>query len=82
MLFILRIEQREEYRVVSESRPLVDAVREMDASLTAMVSSARGYDLTRNTAFQQQYDDAVRSFDTAFEEARRRAVDINDKKNV
>ncbi len=78
VLFTLRMEQRQEYRVVRESRPLVDAVREMDGSLSSLVSAARGYDLTSQTSFLQQYDDAARAFSTARTVARERATDPRD----
>jgi len=61
---ILQIEQRLEYRIVQESRPLLDGVRGMSASLSDMSSAARGFLLTNQTLFVQQYDDAVREFET------------------
>ncbi|MBV9475778.1 MAG: GAF domain-containing protein [Acidobacteria bacterium] len=64
-LAVLRMEQRQEYQIVQQSRPYLDAVREMDDSLTTMVSATRGYVLTGQTQFTQQYDDAVRSFQKA-----------------
>lgn len=68
-LAVLRMEQRQEYQIVQQSRPYVDAVREMDDSLTTMVSATRGYVLTGQTQFTQQYDDAVRSFQKAESQA-------------
>ncbi|HEX7828576.1 MAG TPA: ATP-binding protein [Thermoanaerobaculia bacterium] len=76
---VLRVEQRQEFRVVSESRPLVDSVREMDAAIATMISAARGYDLTGETSFEQQYYDAARAFGTALTSARERASDQRDK---
>lgn len=66
---VLRMEQRAEYRIVEESRPLLDAVRTMDESLGTMVSASRGFVVTEQTAFAQQYDDAVREFERAAEQA-------------
>jgi PAS domain S-box-containing protein len=74
-LAILSMEQRQEYQVVQQERPLLDAVRDMDESLSSMVSAARGFHLTGQTAFLQQYDDAARSFDTAEETALQRVTD-------
>ena len=41
-LSVLRMEQKNEYEVIEQSRPLLDSVREMDESLATMVSAARG----------------------------------------
>jgi PAS domain S-box-containing protein len=77
-LYVLRAQQRQEYRVVQEARPLLDSVDLMDDALLSMVSAARGYDLTNQTAFLQQYDDAARQFATARTMARDRATDPRD----
>ena len=61
---VLLMEQRSEYLMVQRSRPLFDAVRKMDESLLVMVSAARGYLTSEQSLFVQQYDDAVRTFDT------------------
>lgn len=79
---IVRMEQRQEHRIVQESRPLLDAVRAMDESLTQMVSASRGYLLNRQTSFQQQYDDALRTFATAEATAVERAKHPRDKQVV
>jgi len=63
-IVVLQMEQRNEYEIVQQSRPLIDAVRKMDESLLTMISAARGYILTGQTAFQQQYDDSVRQYGT------------------
>lgn len=64
-LSILRMEQRLEFRIVQESRPLLDSVRAMDEALSTMVSASRGYLLTGQTAFIAQYDEAARDYDKA-----------------
>ena len=64
-IFILQDEQGQEVRVIQKWRPLLDGVRTMDESVVTMVSSSRGYLLTAETQFIQQYDDAVRDFETA-----------------
>jgi PAS domain S-box-containing protein len=76
---VLQMEQRNEYVIVQESRPLLDAVRTMDDSLAVMVAASRGYVLTGQTAFVQQYEDAVREFGTAEEQAVERAKDKRDR---
>ncbi|MGZ8709444.1 MAG: PAS domain-containing protein, partial [Thermoanaerobaculia bacterium] len=65
---VLQIEQRQQF--AAEWRPLLDTVRVMDESLATMISAARGYVITGETAFKQQYDDASRNFDTAASRAR------------
>ena len=60
---ILQLEKQQEFRVIDESRPLLDGVRQMDEELMAMVSAARGYVLSRETQFNESYDQAARSFE-------------------
>lgn len=77
-LSILQREQEQEMLIVQQYRPLIDTVRTMDEALTVMVSAARGHVITGDTAFEQQYDDAVRNFDTAALEVRELAKDPRD----
>jgi PAS domain S-box-containing protein len=81
-IFILRMEQRQEFAVVQESRPLVDAVRLMDDALSRMLSASRGFMLTQQTAFLQQYDDAIRDFDKGESLAVDLATDDRDMRLV
>lgn len=60
---ILQLEKRQEYRILEESRPLLDAVRQMDRDLISMISAARGYVLTSQTQFTEAHDQAARSFE-------------------
>jgi PAS domain S-box-containing protein len=76
---VLRMEQRQEYVVIQQSRPLVDAVREMDGALNTMVSASRGYLITRDNAFRQQYDDAVREFDKEKSQAEAQLDNARDR---
>lgn len=62
-LLVLQRQSREEYLMVQVSRPLLDSVRNMDEKVLVMVSAARGYVLTHQSQFLQQYDDAVGAFD-------------------
>src|SRR5215203_932177 len=78
---VLQLEQGREY-AITESRPLLDAVDTMDESLTTMVSATRGYVLSGQTAFEQQYEDAVREFNTAQEFAIEHAREERDRKDV
>lgn len=79
---VLQMEQRNEFVLVQQSRPLLDAVDTMDESLSTMVSAARGYTLNRQTAFEQQYEDAAREFNTAQEFAVEHVRDGRDSKDV
>ena len=72
---ILQSQRRQEYRIVQSSAPLIDAVNAMDDAVTRIVSAARGYQISRQTAFQQQYDDAVRDFEKASLTANQLAAD-------
>lgn len=78
-LSVLRMEQRQEYAIVREQRPLLDASEAMDGAIAAMISASRAYLLSRQTAFTQQYDDAVRNFDKAASMARETATDPRDQ---
>jgi PAS domain S-box-containing protein len=79
---ILQMEQKNEFRIVQESRPLLDSVRGMDVALAAMSSAARGYVITNQTAFVQQYDDAVREFETEAQRAVAASDDPRDGRLV
>jgi PAS domain S-box-containing protein len=79
---VLQMEQQQEIRIVQKWRPLVDTVRSMDESVAIMVSASRGYVLTGETAFVQQYDDAVRNFDTARVRVRDLEKNVRDQKLI
>ncbi|HYK00203.1 MAG TPA: ATP-binding protein [Thermoanaerobaculia bacterium] len=74
----LRMEQRNENLIIRESRPLLDAVRSMDEAMLTMVSASRGYEVSEQTAFEQQYDDAARQFNTSAALAVERAGDRDE----
>jgi PAS domain S-box-containing protein len=77
-IVILRIEQRHENEIIREERPLLDAVRMMDEAIATMVSSSRGFTISGQTAFEQQYADAVRTFGTGLSLATERARNPKD----
>ena len=79
---ILNSERRQEYVVVQATEPLLDAVRNMDDSLDTIVSASRGYVLTGETQFLQQYDDAVRLFNKNKTFAAQQAVDPTDASTI
>ncbi|HEX9407004.1 MAG TPA: CHASE3 domain-containing protein, partial [Thermoanaerobaculia bacterium] len=62
-VLILQAGKRQEYGIVHGSEPLIDAMQQMDQDIVVMLGSSRGYLLTQQTQFLQQYDDAVRDFD-------------------
>ena len=61
-LSILDAVHQQRRQLVDSSAPLIDAVNQMAASVTLLNAASRGYLLTRQTQFIQQYDDAVRNF--------------------
>jgi PAS domain S-box-containing protein len=81
-IIILRLEQRHENEIIREARPLLDAVRMMDDSISTMVSASRGYSISRQTAFEQQYADAVRGFGTAESLASERVRNPRDREMI
>ena len=81
-LLILHLEKQQETRIIQSAKPLVDAVQDMDADTLAIVSAARGYVLTRQTLFEQQHADAVRSFEKAAATATQLATSRHDAETV
>ena len=79
---VLRMVQRQQFEVVQQSRPLMDAVRDMDEAEETMASASRGYILNGQTAFLQQYGDAARAFDKADSQAETNAVTKDDRDQV
>ena len=77
-IYILQTQQGQETQIVQKWRPLIDTVRELDDSIVTMVSASRGYVLNGDGKFVQQYDDAVRDFDTAAMRARELEKDARD----
>ncbi|PYQ61914.1 MAG: hypothetical protein DMF58_03210 [Acidobacteria bacterium] len=62
-ILILQTGKRQEYGIVHGSEPLIDAVQQMDQDIVTLIGAARGFLLTQQTQFLQQYDDAIRDFD-------------------
>ena len=81
-IVILRIEQRHENEIIREERPLLDAVRMMDESVATMVSASRGFAISGQTAFEQQYADAARTFGTGYSLAAERVRNRRDEEIV
>src|SRR5690348_8225046 len=61
-LIILQSGKRQEYRIVHTSEPFLDAAQSMDEDAVQMLAATRGYMLTSQTQFLEQYDDAIRDF--------------------
>ncbi|MEA2236972.1 MAG: hypothetical protein QOC81_1696 [Thermoanaerobaculia bacterium] len=78
----LHLSDGQEYRIVEGSGPLLDAVRSMNEDTLTIMGAARGYALTRQTQFQQQYDEAVRDFSKAYANALHLAADPRDADRV
>jgi PAS domain S-box-containing protein len=76
---VLRAEQRQEFVVLQQGRELINAAQIMDKSLATMVSATRAFAVTGQTAFEQQYADAVISFTTAEAMAMERVADSRDR---
>ncbi len=62
---VLQLEKRQEYTVVQEARPLLDSVRVMDEAIVQMMSASRAYLPTHETQFVDQYETAIKNFETA-----------------
>ena len=81
-LTVLQMGRQAEYRIVYTSEPLLDAVYAMDEDVNTIVSASRGYLLTQQTQFVQQYDDAVRDFDKEAGSALLLAADARDSQLI
>jgi signal transduction histidine kinase len=79
---VLQIEKNHEYRVLEESRPMLDAVRTMQSRLELMISAARAYSLTPQTQFTEQYEVAAREFQEAFVGAAQLAADPRNQRDL
>jgi len=81
-IIVLQISKRQEYRIVHGSEPLLDAVQDMDADIVGMMGATRGFLLTQQTQFLQQYDDAIRDFEKKSATAVRLATSSRDAQLV
>ncbi len=79
---ILHLSDRQESRIVEGSTPLLDAIYAMNDDTLMIMSAARGYALTRQTQFLQQYDEAIRDFRKAAANASQLATDPHDAQIV
>ncbi len=79
---ILQMDQHHEFRVLDESQPLLDAVRQMDLQLRTMVSLARAYVATQETQFSANYEQAVARLNESAALAMQLAVDPRDQMMV
>src|SRR5438046_10303133 len=75
---VLQIGRRQESRIVHGSEPLLDAVGQMDEDVRAMLAASRGFLLTKQTQFLQQYAGAVKDFAKASTKANRVATSPQD----
>ncbi len=78
---ILRLEQRQESDLQSAAA-LIDAVDNMDADTTRILSASRAYLLSQQSEFLQQYDDALRDFDKSSSLAVQLASDPRDARLI
>src|SRR5437764_11602506 len=79
---ILHLAKGQEDRIVEGSAPLIDNVYAMNDDILTIMSSARGYSLTQQTQFQQQYDEAVRDFKKSSTNAAQLATDPGDLQKI
>ncbi len=72
---VLQIEKAHETRVVTTVQPLLDAIQDMDTATMALLAASRGYSLTHESQFLDQYNAAGHNFGKAFQQANDAAVD-------
>jgi PAS domain S-box-containing protein len=76
---VLQMEKRYEFRILEESRPLLDAVGQMARDLELMVSTARAYVATQQTQFTVNYEEAAARFNENASLATQLATDPQDR---
>jgi len=81
-LKVLQMGKAQEYGIVHGSELLDDDVDTMDEDVGKILSAARGFHITRNPQFQQQYDDTVREFQKANTGAMQLATDPRDVEHI
>jgi PAS domain S-box-containing protein len=79
---VLQVGNRQEYRIVEESAPLIDAAESMRNDTTLLMSNARGFSQTNQTQFTGNYDEAVADEQKSHEEAVELATDPRDAQAV
>jgi len=62
---VLMAEKKQEYRIVNEFGPLLERVKIMDSGEDRLLGAARGFVLTGQTQFLQQYADSIREYNKA-----------------
>src|SRR5438128_4545109 len=81
-LAVLQAGKRQEFQIVQGSEALLDSVQQMDEDVISIMAAARGFVLTQQTQFLQQYDDAVRDFDKMAVTAEQLAIETRDQQLV
>ena len=79
---ILNFSSRQENRIIEGSAPLLDAVHAMNDDTLTLMSAARGFALSQETQFQQQYDEAIRDFQKSSANALQLASQTGDQQSV
>ncbi len=74
-LSVLEIERAHETRVVTTVQPLLDAIQDMDTATMQLLAASRGYSLTHESQFLDQYNAAIHNFSKALDQANEAAVD-------
>lgn len=62
---VLQIERRQEVRVIYTSQPLLDSAQDMETAISKLLAASRGYTLTGEAGYVDQYDAAVSDFTRA-----------------
>jgi PAS domain S-box-containing protein len=79
---VLQVGNKQEFKIVEESAPLIDAVESMRNDTTLLLSASRGYSITRQTQFSSNYEEAVADEAKSHDDARSLASDPRDLENI
>ncbi len=79
---VLQRQKREDFVVLQVSQPLIESATVMNRELLRLLAASRGYLLTGDGEFIQQYNDATRVFEQAASRAYRLAEDGRNRQLV
>lgn len=81
-LALLRYEKKLETRQTRVYDRLVRNVVQLDGSLSSMLAAARGYTITRQPSFLDQYHESIRNFERTLMSSREMAIEPRDMQLV
>jgi len=79
---VLQRQKREDFIVLQMSQPLIESAMVMNRELLTLLAASRGFLLTGDGEFIQQYNDSIREFEQAAARAYRLADDARNRQLI